>query len=153
MKSENGVQIDFEALEDVLRRADVLTIGFPLVAERLLIDLRENATDGQFAAIVEPVANVQERYQWLGRQRGSFGAPEAFSFFVWPRSVESLASPDTLRTLRSRLTNEGTRAVDEGLAEALELERRAILAAVKGDESWPALWDVHQSGDRERGQP
>ena len=28
MRSENGVQIDFAALAEVLKRADVLTIGF-----------------------------------------------------------------------------------------------------------------------------
>ena len=131
----------------------MLTIGFPLFRERLLADLRTNATEGQFADIVEPVANVQERYLWLGRNRGSFGTPEAFSFFVWPKPVESLVSLSVLATLRARLTPDGNAALNQALAKAIEFERQAILDAVKGTEAWPALWDAHASGERERGQP
>ena len=153
MGTENGNQVDLAAVEEVLRRVDVLTIGFPLFPERLLVDLRSSTVDGQFAGIVEPVASVQERYLWLGQHRGTFGAPEAFSFFVWPQSVESLGEGSILAPLRDRLTPDAQEALATGFTRAVDLERRAILRAVRGAADWPALWDAHAGREQERGQP
>ncbi len=153
MRGENGIQVDFNALEEVLRRADVLTIGFTLFPERLLVDLRMSAAEEQFAGIVEPVASVQDRYLWLGQNRGTFGAPEAFSFFVWPWTVQSLAGGDVLRTLRDRFAPAGLRQFEDALRRALELETRAILDAVKGEQTWPAIWEAHPTNRLERQEP
>jgi hypothetical protein len=140
MRTENGIDIDLEAMGKLLTQGDLITIGFTLFPLRLLIDTRTNATDGQWVGLVEPVASVQERYLWLGRHRGSFGPPEAFSFFVWPQTVRGLIERDLLRALRRRLTPEAAAALDSALAHALELERQAILDAVRGTEAWPAIW-------------
>lgn len=145
MLTENGLQVDLEAVEQVLRRADVLTIAFTLFPERLLVDTRANAEAGPFAGVVEPVATVQERYLWLGRHRGMFGAPEAFSFFMWPHTVRSLIRRDVLRTLRQRLEaaegGAGAR-LDAALAELLDKEVEAMKAAVRGDpERWKTIWE------------
>jgi hypothetical protein len=118
MRTENGVQIDFEALDNVLRNGDVITIGFSLFAERILVDTRSNDRQGQFAAIVEPVGSVQERYRWLGRRRAAFGAPEAFSFFIWPQTIPGLVERNILRVLRERLDGEALEQLDAALIDA-----------------------------------
>lgn len=141
MRNENGLTIDEEALEKLLANADLITIGFTLFPERLLVDTRSNEREGQFADMVEPVASVQERYMWLGKHRGSFGAPEGFAFFVWPHTVRGLIERDALRTLKARLTPEAREDLEVALATALELERRAMIEAVRGSDRWPAVWE------------
>ena len=144
MLTENGMDIDLEAVASVLRQADVLTIGFTTFAERLLVDTRFNATIGPMTATAEPVATVQERYLWLGRHRGTFGAPKAFSFFVWPMTVRSLVEGDVLAPMRERLAAVSDSAAadfDRKLQEFLAFEREALRGAVRGDERWQTLWE------------
>ncbi|MBK6318852.1 MAG: hypothetical protein IPI33_08810 [Dehalococcoidia bacterium] len=141
MRNENGIDIDIEALNKLLNTADLITIGFTLFPERLLVDTRSNDQERQFADMVEPVANIQERYVWLGKHRGSFGAPEGFAFFVWPQTVRGLIERDALAPLKARLTSEARRDLDVALATAAELERGAIIEAIKGSDRWPAVWE------------
>lgn len=145
MRSENGLDIDLEALTRVLTTADVLTIGFSLFPHRLLIDTRANAGTPQFAGIVEPVANVEERYLWLGQHRGGLGAPEAFSFFIWPHSVGALREGGVLAPLLARLDPSTREYLGIGFDQATRLERAGTIAAIRGDEAWPALWERRPS--------
>jgi len=143
MLTENGLQVDLEAVGEVLRRADVLTIGFTLFTERLFMDTRTRPGEGPFVAIVDPVATVQERYLWLGQHRPNFGAPSGFSFFVWPHTLADLLDRDVLQPMRARLAAaapEAAQALYDRLAELTVLERKATLAAVRGDEPWQTLW-------------
>jgi hypothetical protein len=143
MLTENGIAVDYEALGELLRRVDVLTIGFTLFPARLLVDTRTNDTDGPLVAIVGPVATVQERYAWLGKHRGGFGAPEGFSFFVWPHTVKSLVAGNALAPLRERLaaaSADAESALTEMLGQVRQMEDDAIAAAVKGDEPWKTVW-------------
>ena len=140
MRNENGVDIDSEALERLLKAADLITIGFTLFPERLLIDTRSNERDGQFIDMVEPVASVQERYMWLGKHRGGFGAPEGFAFFIWPQTVRGMVERDALAALKPRLSAEALADLEVALATAVELERQAMQEAVRGSERWPAVW-------------
>jgi hypothetical protein len=141
MRTENGIEVDMAALAELLQRADVITVGFTLFPERILVDTRSNDRQGQCAVTVEPVATVQERYLWLGANRGSFGAPEAFSFFVWPHTVRSLLEREALAPLRARLEPETRAKFDEALGQALQREQHEMVAAVRGSERWPALWE------------
>lgn len=150
MRTENGIDIDIAALEQVLVQADVLTLGFSLFPQRLLIDTRSNDSQGQLATMVEPVASVQERYLWLGKHRGAFGAPAAFSFVVWPQTVGGLRERNILAKLRARLDPEAATALDVGLDAAASLEREAMQEAVRGSEQWPGLW-VRGTGGRTGG--
>lgn len=144
MLTEKGLEVDVEAVHDLLRRADVLAIGFTLFPERLLIDTRTSDEEGPLVAIVAPVATVQERYLWLGKHRGNFGAPEAFSFFTWPHTVRGMRERDILGPLRSRLSavsNDGGHMLDQALAKLAGLEQNAIREAINGGESWRAVWE------------
>jgi len=141
MQAENGLVIDSAALERLLTTADLITIGFTLFPERLLVDVRENEREGQFAAMVEPVANIQERYLWLGQHRPSFASPEGFAFFVWPHTVRYLLESDALAALKPRLGEEARAALDRALAEARGMERKAMAAIIRGNDAWPAVWE------------
>jgi hypothetical protein len=149
MFTDNGTQFDNEAVCDVLRRADVLTVGFAAIAERLLIDFRGNQWEGPLVAIVGPVQTVQERYAWLGKHRGSFGAPEGFSFFVWPHAVRSLKERGFMEIIRDRLASVSTDAegaLNDTLAQVEALEREAWRQAIMGGEGWHTLWEAHPTG-------
>lgn len=144
MLTENGLEIDVEQVHEVLRHADVLTIAFSLFPERLLFDVRTNEQEGPLAAIVEPVASVQERYLWLGKHRGHFGAPQAFSFFMWPHTVRSLIDRDVLAPMRDRLAalSPEAPAVFEKLLSTLgQREREAMAEAINGEGQWRPLWE------------
>jgi hypothetical protein len=138
---ENGIDIDSESLRRVLANADVLTVGFAAFPHRLLIDTRSDDATHQFAGIVEPVGSVEERYLWLGKHRGSLPAPQAFSFFIWPYSIERLCEPDSAGPLLERLDDSARRELDDAVREAGRLERAATIAAIRGDEAWPPLWE------------
>lgn len=144
MLTENGLEIDLDAVNELLRRADVLAVGFTLFPERLLIDARTRADQGPLVAIVDPVATVQERYLWLGQHRGAFGAPQDFSYFTWPHTVRNLVERDIMAPMRERLANtsrDGVEALERSLARLTGLESDATLEAVRGSERWPALWE------------
>jgi hypothetical protein len=143
MFTENGMQIDEDAMEQILRNGDVIAVGFLWFPERLLIDTRTDAETGPLVAVVAPVANLQERYHWLGRHRAMFGMPEAFSFFTWPQTVRGMAERDALATLRRRLaatSNDGSALLDQALEKLIELEREAMKAAIRGDKPWETIW-------------
>jgi hypothetical protein len=143
MFTDNGLGIDMDGLQNLLQNADVLTIGFVGFPERLLIDTRHNQWEGPLVAIVAPARTVQERYLWLGKHRGSFGVPEAFSFFVWPKSVRALVEDDILAPMRARLAavSKGSdAALDDVLKKLLDLERESWRGAIRGDERWATIW-------------
>jgi hypothetical protein len=141
--TENGLAFDMDALQELLRKADVLTIGFAAFPERLLVDARHNQWDGPMVALVAPVQTVQERYLWLGKHRGSFGPPDAFSFFVWPKSVRTMVEEDVLAPMRARLDEVSVGsddALEDVLHKLLDLEQDAWRGAVRGDERWATVW-------------
>lgn len=142
MRTENGLTVDLNAVNKLLTEGDLITIGFTLFPQRLLIDTRFNAAEGQWVGIVEPVASVQERYLWLGKHRGSFGTPSGFAFFVWPHTVRHLVESGALAPLRARLTSQAAEELDRAVDEALEMERRAMVDAVRGAAHWPAIWEA-----------
>src|SRR5690606_12160943 len=130
------------AIEQALRRADVLVIGFSLFPQRLLVDLRAHDDTGPMVAVVDPVGGIRERYLWLGRHRGMFGAPEAFSFLPWPHSIRGLRELDVLGTLRTRLaeiSNDGPHLLDRAIDRLAELESEAIRDAVRGEGPWKTV--------------
>lgn len=145
MRTENGLTLDLDAVRQLLETGEVVTIGFSLITERLLVDTRSNERQGQFAEMVEPVASVQERHIWLGRHRGTFGAPRGFAFFVWPHTIAGLIEQRILDPLRARLEPATLVKLDAALTEAADAERRAIQAMIRGGEGWPTLWSASGS--------
>ncbi len=143
MFTENGVLIDLEEVGKVVDTSDVFTIGFPMFPQRVVIDTRETGEVGPMVRVVEPVATVEERFHWLGRERPEFGAPEGFAFFVWPHSLEFFESSGVPQRVRDRLRAserpQMARMADEALEELRRLERQAVQQALSG-EGYHSLW-------------
>jgi hypothetical protein len=135
--------IDVGQVRQVIENADVFVIGFANFAERLLIDNRASDEAGPLVRIVEPMASVQERLFWLGKERGSFGMPQSFSFFSWPHSVGYLRESGIWQAMLDRLDAAADSGVARALAHAFEdlsaLERELLHAAIKGDR-FVTLW-------------
>ena len=141
--SENGLQIDLEALNERLANADLIVIGFQTFAERLLLDARHTPGEGPLVAVVAPVSNVQERYAWLGEHRGAFGMPEDFTFALWPHSIALMREGDVLRAMSARMaavSNEADMAMTRALGRLEQLERQTIRKAVEGGPGWETIW-------------
>lgn len=146
MLTENGADIDFEAVERLFTEGDVITVGFPLIPHRLLVDTRCGRALGAWAGLVEPLPSVQERYAWLGQHRGSLGVPEGFAFFTWPKTVRNLHERGVLAPLRARLDGPAQAMLDQAVAQALRMERGAVQEAVMGTAAWPAIWEAPAGG-------
>jgi len=141
--SENGLQVDLDALKERLENADLIVIGFQGFAERLLLDARSSPTEGPLVAVVAPVSSVQERYAWLGKHRSSFGLPDDFTFATWPHSISLIREQDVLGPMGARMaavSNEADLAMSRALARLEVLERRAVREAVLGGPAWESLW-------------
>ncbi len=141
--SENGLQVDLEALRERLENADLIVIGFNAFAERLLLDVRSSPSEGPLVAVVAPLSSVQERYAWLGKHRSSFGMPDDFTFALWPHSIELIREHDVLGPMGARMaavSNEADQAMSRAIARLEVLERRTIREAVLGGPNWETLW-------------
>jgi hypothetical protein len=150
MLTENGVQVDLEAVRRILNEGDVVTIGFTFTPERLLVDTRSKESAGPMVALVAPVTSVQERYLWLGQNRPGFGAPEGFSFFVWPHTARTLIERDVMAPLRARLAHADPAApgkLNDALATVAAIEQKAMGDAVRGVEPWVTVWSCDKADD------
>jgi hypothetical protein len=144
VQSDNGLLIDVGQVRGIVENADVFAIGFSNFAQRLLVDTRSNDTDGPLVQVVEPLNSVQERLFWLGKERGSFGMPESFTFFAWPHSLKFLEQSGLWQRIRDRVgaarDNDSARQCEEALNELRELEGRVVAAAITG-EGFVSLWE------------
>jgi hypothetical protein len=143
MQGDNGLLIDIGQVREVVEDADVFVVGFANFTERLLIDARSNEDDGPMVRIVEPMGSVQERLFWLGKERGAFGMPRAFTFFAWPHTISYLEQCGLWARVRERVGAGADLAVGAQCDEALErlraLEREVLSAAILG-ERFVTLW-------------
>lgn len=146
MFGDNGLAVDLDAAEEAVSEADVMVIGFDFMADRLLLDLREDSHrhTPPLIEIVEPLNSAQERAVWLSARRPSVSPPERFVFFVWPHTIEYLEASPVLDGVARRID------ADHGLDMRVELdaaarelrrrERHHTLSAVRGHEGFETLW-------------
>jgi hypothetical protein len=94
--------------------------------------------------VVEPVSSVEERFFWLGTERPSFGAPERFTFFVWPHSVRYFEESGLSQMIRNRVYGLGFddtgREMAEAVVELHKLEQQATFDAIHG-RNHHTLWE------------
>jgi hypothetical protein len=144
------MMVDLEELRKVVENADVFAIGFRTFPQRLIVDARSTDQDGTMVRVVEPVATVEERFFWLGKERPSFGVPERFTFFVWPHSVRYFEESGLGQIIRERVytadTIEGNagRDVAESMYRLFQLERQSEFDAIKG-KNFHTLWEREPS--------
>lgn len=150
MQSENGLLVDVGQIHQVVENADVFAVGFSNFAERLLVDARSGSEIGPMVRVVEPLASIQERFFWLGKERPQFGVPQAFVFFAWPHSITFLEQSGLWRRIRDRVRADSDPKAGRQCSVTLQrlraLERQVLVAAVKG-ENFVSLWPQEQQGD------
>ncbi|MGE3858257.1 MAG: hypothetical protein AB7G21_14985 [Dehalococcoidia bacterium] len=146
MFGDNGPALDPEAIDEAVRDADVIVLGFDFTPDRLLIDLRDDPRGHTppIVELVEPLNDAGERQIWLSARRPGLRAPEQLLFFVWPHSVAYLAASPLLSGAVRRIDEEQGVDVHDLLADALDdlrgRERTDLLAAVRGGEGFETLW-------------
>jgi len=150
--SENGLLVNLAEVEKVVDLCDVFTIIFQTFPERLLVDSRISPQEGPLVAVVEPVATVEERYLWLGRERPSFGPPERFMFFLWPHTIAFLEQCGIVARIRCRCEAterpEALSMFDGALTDLRQKEQQATRAAITG-ENYRTLWPAQKRSFRE----
>jgi hypothetical protein len=142
--TENGMLVDLEELRRVVDNADVFTVGFRMFPQRLIIDARTTEAEGPMVRVVDPVASVEERFFWLGKERPAFGAPERFTFFVWPHSVRFFEESGFGDMIRHRVYAGGFDDTGAQMAhsmlELIRLEQQATFDAIHG-RNHHTLWE------------
>lgn len=135
--------IDLEELRKVVDNADVFTIGFRSFPQRLIIDSRSTEDTPPMIRVVDPVATVEERFFWLGKERPQFAPPQRFTFFVWPHSIryfEESGLADMIRRRLYPLSEDCPRQMAEAMQSLAALEHKADMDAILG-RNYHTLWE------------
>lgn len=144
MHGENGTAIDLGDVARVIDAAEVVVIGFPFCAERLLLDLRPDGLSGPLIQLVEPVDSASERTAWLNGRRPGLGAPAQIIFFLWPHSLAFLRESDALARVCERVRRDQgvdvTDDIESALASVRAREVAHAAAAITGAEGFETLW-------------
>lgn len=153
MYTENGLLVDLDEIQHIVKHADVFSAAFRLFPERILIDTRYDPAepDGPcgtpMVAIVDPVGTVQERYFWLGQHRPMLGMPKRFMFFFWPHSIRYLEESGIWTAIRERASEAGfpgaAETSDAALRDLYSRELSASRDAIRG-EKYQTIWSSHR---------
>ena len=136
--------LDYEEIIKTVQTAEVVTVRFVAVQQRLLIDNRFSETDPPLVKLVPRVASVQERFRTLKELRPRFRLPQKISAIWWPRFVESLVGCGVWGAIAQRIAEAGfpdaARQCEDVLEELRTLEREEVCNAILG-EGYQALWE------------
>jgi hypothetical protein len=142
---DNDYNIDLGEIAATIRSADVITMRFVTVGQRLLVDFRTTEIDGPMLKLVEPAKTVQQRYASLRSLRPRFAAPEKIVSIWWPRFAASLATTGAWDDVLERVAESGhpeaVREAAEVLAELIEMEREQQRGSITG-EGFRTLWSA-----------
>ncbi|MBK7725415.1 MAG: hypothetical protein IPI33_09320 [Dehalococcoidia bacterium] len=141
MRNENGIDIDIEALNKLLNTADLITIGFTLFPERLLVDTRSNDQGAPVRRHGRAGREHPGTVRLAGQASRQLRRARRFRLLRLAPDRPRLDRARCPRATQARLTSEARRDLDVALATAAELERGAIVEAIKGSDRWPAVWE------------
>lgn len=140
---DNDFSVDVAEITSTIRTADVITMRFVTLGQRLLLDFRVTELDGPMVRVVKPVRSVQERYANLKQLRPRLAAPEKIVAIWWPRFVPSLAGTGVWDEVLKRVSESGypgsVREAETTFAELVGLEEQQKRAAIRGD-GFKTLW-------------
>ncbi len=145
-ESVDDYGIDIEEALKAIDLAEVLVVRFAILPKRLLIDFRTSASEGPMVAVVPKAESLEERYKSLKRMRPRFPLPDRIVAFMWPRTnVETLRRSAIWEHMLQRLVDLGGPQMAEQMEDAyrrlLEEERRELVEAIRGGESYHSLWE------------
>lgn len=141
---DNDFAIDIDAIFEVIDKADVITIRFLILPERLLIDTRCSESEGPLIKAVPQAASLEERFKSIKQLRPRFRLPEKITAIWWPKHVHELVSCGVWDRIIQRLTSAGCPQAAERCQEILEelirQEQQEILNAVAG-KGYQCVWE------------
>ena len=124
--------------------SDVVVVGFEVTSKRLLIDLRADDHSPPLVEVVDPLANAQQRNEWLDERRPGVPLPEQFVFFVWPHSVELLRESPLFSGSQERILREQGVDVSADIEDVVQdlsrRERDDTQRALVGGDGYRTLW-------------
>lgn len=145
---DNDYELDFGEIIETLRTADVVTVRFLTINERLLIDNRYSEVDPPLVKLVPRVRSAEERFRSLKQLRPRFHLPEKITSISWPKHVHGLVDHGVWSTIMERITEAGfpqaTQQCEEVFGELLRLEQQEVRNAILG-EGYQPLWERNPS--------
>ncbi len=141
---DNDFAIDINAIFEVIDKADVITIRFLILPERLLIDTRRSESEGPLIKAVPRAASLEERFKSIKQLRPRFRLPEKITAIWWPKHVQELVTCGVWDRIVQRLTNAGFPQAAEHCQEILEelirQEEQETINAIAGKD-YQYLWE------------
>jgi hypothetical protein len=141
---DNDFAIDIDAIFEVIDKADVITIRFLILPQRLLIDARCSESEGPLIKPVPRAASLEERFKSIKQLRPRFRLPEKVTAIWWPKHVRQLVTCGIWDRIVRRLTSAGfpqaAEQCQEVLEELMRQEQQEILNAIAG-EGYQCLWE------------
>jgi len=141
---DNDFAIDIDSILEVIDKADIITIRFLILPQRLLIDTRCSDSEGPLVKLVPRAASPEERFKSIKQLRPRFRLPEKITAIWWPKHVRELVACGVWDRIVRRLTSAGFPQADEQcqqvLEELVQQEGQEILNAVAG-EGYHCLWE------------
>ncbi len=151
---DNDYELNVAEIIQTVETAEVLTLRFVVLSQRLLIDTRYTPIDGPMLKLVTPVKTAEERFRSLKQLRPRFRIPDKICSVWWPKHVDSLVSSGIWPAIARRIIDSGSpgaaQLCEETFRELLELEREEIRNAILG-KGYQALWECF-SPDQPRKQ-
>ena len=141
---DNDFLLDYDEITRTIKSAEVITIRFVVVSERLLIDNRSSDVDPPLVKLVARAATIEDRFRGLKKLRPRFRLPERINAIWWPKYVERLVERGIWDAMVQRIVDAGFQDTagqcDSVLEELRALERREIRNALAGD-GYQSLWE------------
>ncbi|MGQ9571757.1 MAG: hypothetical protein ACUVV3_00995 [Dehalococcoidia bacterium] len=141
---DNDFGIDIDSILNVIDKADVITVRFLILPQRLLIDARCSESEGPLIKLVPRAASLEDRFKSIKELRPRFRLPEKITAIWWPKHVEELISCGIWDRIVQRLTSVGFPEMAEQCQQVLEelvrQEKQEILNAVAG-QGYQCLWE------------
>jgi hypothetical protein len=141
---DNDYELNVGEIVQTVESAEVLTLRFVVLSQRLLIDTRFTAVDGPMLKLVPPVKTAEERFRSLKQLRPRFRIPEKICSVWWPKHIDSLATSGVWPAIARRVIDSGSpdaaQLCEDVFRELLALEQEEIRNAILG-KGYQSLWE------------
>lgn len=148
MMMDNDYELDFGEIIETLRTAEVVTVRFLTISERLLIDNRHSEIDPPLVKLVPRVRSAEERFRSLKELRPRFHLPDKITSISWPKHVHSLVDHGVWSAIVERMVEAGfpraAQQCEQVFEELLRLEQQEVRNAILG-EGYQSLWERNPS--------
>ena len=141
---DNDFDLNINEIVQTIQSAEVLTLRFVVVSQRLLVDTRFSAIDGPLLKLVPPVKTPEERFRNLKQLRPRFRLPEKICSVWWPKHVQTLATAGVWPAIVQRIIDSGypgaAQQCEDAFRDLLLQEREEVKSAILGT-GYQSLWE------------